>query len=130
MIAVTGRDRSLTADSEVVLLQTEDLADGESQGVMLPSEAGGGEGFVVRQGDEIFAYINRCPHTGAPLDWSPHQFLNADGSYIICAMHGALFEIESGRCVAGPCVNQFLHKLEIKVVEGRVLLSPLRSAVC
>lgn len=112
----------MAANSEIVLLQTKDLADGESRAVVLPAEAGGYDGFVVRQGDEIFGYINRCPHTGAPLDWSPDQFLNADRSYIICAMHGALFEIDTGRCVAGPCVDQLLHRLDIKVADGRVVL--------
>jgi len=115
-------DRRLQADSKIVLLETKNLPDGESRGLRLPAEAGGGEGFVVRQGEEVFAYLNRCPHTGAPLDWTPDQFLNADGSYIICAMHGALFEIESGRCIYGPCANQSLEPLTVKVENGRLLL--------
>ena len=115
-------DRRLQADAKIVLLETKDLPDGESRGLRLPTQAGGGEGFVVRQGEEVFAYLNRCPHTGAPLDWTPDQFLNADGSYIICAMHGALFEIESGRCIYGPCANQSLEPLTVKVENGRLLL--------
>jgi len=112
-----------------VLLETKDLSYGESRGVRIASEAGGHEAFVVRQGEDLFAYVNRCPHTGAPLDWSPDQFLNADGSYIICAMHGALFEIRSGRCVSGPCVNQMLEPLPVKVEGGRLLLQPGNGAV-
>lgn len=119
-------ERPLKSDSEIVLLEKKDVSDGGSRGVKLPSEAGGHEAFVVRQGEDLFAYVNRCPHTGAPLDWSPDQFLNADGSYIICAMHGALFEIRSGRCVHGPCVNQTLERLSVKV-EGEKLLLQLGS---
>ncbi|MCB1849350.1 MAG: Rieske 2Fe-2S domain-containing protein, partial [Gammaproteobacteria bacterium] len=66
---------------------------------------------------------NRCPHTGAPLDWSPDQFLDAEGRFIICAMHGALFEIESGRCIYGPCVNQSLERLPVRLERGRLLLN-------
>ena len=112
----------MKTDSKAVLLEKIDFSDGESRGLMLPPEAGDCEGFVVRRGDDLFAYINRCPHTGAPLDWSPDQFLNADGSYIICAMHGALFEIESGLCIYGPCVNRSLEPLSVKLEEGKLLL--------
>lgn len=115
-------DKRSQADTEMVLQETKDLSDGESRGLTLPPEAGGGECFVVRRGEEIFAYVNRCPHTGAPLDWTPDQFLNADGSYIICAVHGALFEIDSGRCIHGPCVNQFLEPLSVKMENDRLVL--------
>jgi nitrite reductase/ring-hydroxylating ferredoxin subunit len=112
----------LKSDSKIVLLDVRDVPDGGSRGLTLPPEAGGCEGFVVRQGEDFFAYVNRCPHTGAPLDWSPDQFLNADGSYIICAMHGALFEIENGRCIYGPCARQSLEPLLVEVEEGMLLL--------
>lgn len=119
----------MKAGSKKVLLEFADLPDGGSRGLILPSEAGGSECFVVRKREAIFAYINRCPHTGAPLDWSPDQFLNADGSYIICAMHGALFEIESGRCIYGPCVNQSLEPLPVNVEGGMIALVPDRRKV-
>jgi nitrite reductase/ring-hydroxylating ferredoxin subunit len=69
------------------------------------------EGFVVRSGGRLHAYRNACPHTGAPLNWSPNRFLTEDGDYLICALHGALFRIEDGLCVAGPCHGQRLEKL-------------------
>ena len=27
--------------------------------------------FMVRKGETIKGYVNACPHTGAPLNWSP-----------------------------------------------------------
>ena len=72
---------------------------------------------MVRKHGKLFGYINRCPHTGAPLDWNPDQFLDADGAYILCATHGALFEIDSGLCVYGPCINQRLEPLPLEVVK-------------
>ena len=51
-------------------------------------------GFVVRQGDAVFAYENYCEHVGHPLNWMPDAFLTKDRSSIICASHGALYEIE------------------------------------
>jgi nitrite reductase/ring-hydroxylating ferredoxin subunit len=78
--------------------------------------------FVVRKGDVLAAYRNRCPHTGAPLEWLPDQFLDADDSFIECAIHGALFRPEDGYCLRGPCVGASLERLDLEVVSGRVEL--------
>jgi nitrite reductase/ring-hydroxylating ferredoxin subunit len=78
--------------------------------------------FVVRKGDVLAAYRNRCPHTGAPLEWQPHQFLDIDNGFIQCAMHGALFRPEDGYCLRGPCVGRSLEPLEISLVGDRLLV--------
>ena len=75
-------------------------------------------GFVVRQGDEVFAYQNHCVHAGHPLNWSPNSFLTKDGSAIICASHGATYKIESGQCFAGPGSGKTLRKVESTVRNG------------
>ena len=71
--------------------------------------------FIVRSNSKVLGYENSCPHTMGPLDWSPDQFLNYDSDYIQCANHGALFEIESGKCIYGPCSGQSLWPVEIKI---------------
>ena len=76
--------------------------------------------FVVRRQEQVFAYLNRCPHTGAPLEWKPDQFLDFQNHYIQCAIHGALFEMHSGYCVRGPCAGQFL-KSEKLSIEGELI---------
>ncbi len=75
-------------------------------------------GFVVRQGDAVFAYQNYCVHVGHPLNWSPDSFLTRDKSAIICASHGATYEIETGRCFAGPGAGRSLRKVEVEVRDG------------
>ena len=35
-------------------------------------------GFVVRRGDDVYAYQNFCVHVGHPLNWSPDRFLTKD----------------------------------------------------
>ncbi len=79
-------------------------------------------GFVVRRGDRVHAYRNRCPHAGHPLNLKPHDFLTPDGSLIVCCSHGALFEIATGRCVDGPCAGQSLEALPVEVIAGHVFL--------
>lgn len=79
-------------------------------------------GFVVRQNGRVFAYVNRCPHAGHPLNLRPDRFLTEDGSLILCNSHGALFEPATGVCVDGPCIGQQLQTLPIRVEDGLVLL--------
>ena len=79
-------------------------------------------GFVVRTGDAAFAYVNRCPHAGHPLNWQPDEFLTHDRARILCGSHGALFEIDSGTCVAGPCLGRGLQRIDVRVENGSVIL--------
>lgn len=80
------------------------------------------EGFVVRRDGECFAYRNSCPHTGAPLDWVEHQFLDIEGALIQCAVHDARFLIETGECVLGPCPGESLEALPIRVQDDCIYL--------
>ena len=78
--------------------------------------------MLVRDHDGFHAYENRCPHTGAPLDWVPGRFLDLERRWIQCATHDALFEIGSGRCIHGPCVGQYLGALALRLDQGWVCL--------
>jgi nitrite reductase/ring-hydroxylating ferredoxin subunit len=81
-------------------------------------------GLVVRRGALVRAYVNRCPHAGHPLNLRPHDFLTPDRTLLLCNSHGALFEISTGFCVAGPCSGARLPSVPIEIRDGYVLLSP------
>jgi len=80
-------------------------------------------GFVVRQGENIFAYENFCAHLGHPLNWKPDGFLTKDNAAIMCASHGALYEIDSGLCFAGPCMGKALRTVRVDVRDGVIYVS-------
>jgi nitrite reductase/ring-hydroxylating ferredoxin subunit len=80
------------------------------------------KGFVVRQGGRVVAYQNHCAHLGHPLNWMPDGFLTRDKSNIICSSHGALYEIDSGLCIAGPCMGKTLHPVEVRVEKGEIIV--------
>ena len=80
------------------------------------------EGFLVKSGEKISGYINACPHLGVALNWQPDSFLDLDQKYIICALHGALFQPENGLCVHGPCYRQKLKPLPVEQMDGVVFL--------
>jgi nitrite reductase/ring-hydroxylating ferredoxin subunit len=123
-------DRPATdAPAGRVLCRLADIPDGTGKGFDL----GGGdeplEIFVVRDGSQVYAYRNVCPHTGSPLDWQPDDFMNEDGSLIMCHTHGALFEIADGFCVAGPCAGDQLTPVAVEVDQaGDVVLGETLTA--
>ncbi len=102
----------MTADS-LVLCRLEDIEDGEGKGFTLTRDGARQEIFVVRDGAQVYGYRNLCPHAGSALDWQPDRFMNGDGSYVMCHTHGALFRIEDGYCVAGPCAGKSLTPVPV-----------------
>ena len=108
---------------ETVICTVQELADGASRGFTFEGSEGPIEGLLVRRGPAIYAYVNRCPHMGTPLDWMPGRFLSADGSHIVCATHGAQFRIEDGYCFGGPCTGASLRAVAVGVRNGAVILA-------
>jgi nitrite reductase/ring-hydroxylating ferredoxin subunit len=80
-------------------------------------------GLLVRQGDLVHAYLNRCPHAGRPLNFGAGSILTPDGELLQCHAHGALFEKNTGLCIAGPCVDDSLRRLPVTMVNGDVCLA-------
>ena len=105
-----------------LLCRMDELADPGSKG----SQANAGEVVhqvvVVRRNNRVYGYINRCPHTGGPLDWMPDQFLSLDKRHIQCATHAARFRLDDGVCVAGPCAGDHLTAVPLQVEAGNVYL--------
>lgn len=112
-----------TLDTERVLCAVDDLAATRCRSFRVGEGPWPLSGFVVRKADRIRAYLNRCPHAGHPLNLRPNDFLTPDGSLIVCCSHGALFEIDSGYCVDGPCAGQSLVPIPVDVVAGHVMLA-------
>jgi nitrite reductase/ring-hydroxylating ferredoxin subunit len=78
-------------------------------------------GFVVRLGEEVFGYIDQCPHAGFPLALNPDRFLTREKNLILCSAHGALFRIGDGACIAGPCYGKRLQPWPVVIAEGAVM---------
>jgi naringenin degradation protein FdeD len=95
-----------------------DLPEGGGKGFWFGEASSRFGIFLLRRGQAVLAYRNSCPHRGTPLDWQPDRFLDAEGRLIQCATHGALFRIEDGFCVSGPCVGAHLAAIAIELRDG------------
>ena len=85
------------------LSEIELAVDGELQSIVLR-----------RSGERVQAWLNICPHAGRRLDYAPGKFL-LDQGRLVCAAHGASFEMEQGVCVAGPCRGASLVPLAVAI---------------
>ncbi len=108
----------------MILCRLDAIADPGGKGLTLPGPDGRPrEIVVVRRGCEVWAYVNSCPHVGTPLDFLPDRFLTADGTQLLCATHGARFVLDTGLCVAGPCVGRSLAPVPVRLEGERVVLA-------
>jgi nitrite reductase/ring-hydroxylating ferredoxin subunit len=115
------------ADSGATESPLAELAQIEDDG-FLEVEAGlegDAESVILhRSGDVVRAWLNVCPHAGRRLDWAPGKFLRNRDGQLVCAVHGATFELAQGECIAGPCRGASLRAVAVEVREGAVWLAP------
>lgn len=115
--------------TEHPLCRLDDLPEGQSKGFALHPDAHYADLLVVRTRTGIYAYRNRCPHTGAPMEWEPDRFLDFSNTRIQCGIHGALFRVEDGYCIAGPCARQSLQRIAVTERDGWLIaLEPVERA--
>ncbi|MCG8534082.1 MAG: Rieske (2Fe-2S) protein [Pseudomonadales bacterium] len=103
----------------IELCHIDDIKENSSRGFNL--EQGGL--FVVKKHSQIYVYSNSCPHIGIPLEFQPDEFLDKEKNYIQCANHGALFEINTGHCIVGPCTGQALKAIPFKIENNKIILT-------
>ena len=101
------------------LFDIDEISEGAAKGIQL----GQRNLFAVNHQGHIYLYENRCPHKGIPLEWMPDTFLDAEKQYIQCSTHGALFTIDQGLCIAGPCNGASLKPITYDVVEGKICIA-------
>ena len=116
---MTVDERGFATPPGVSLGALDQIADGSARAFVLQLRAGRFHGFVVRRGASAFGYVDRCPHMGLPLAQRLDAYVA--GGLIACSWHGALFEIESGACVGGPCAGQRLTPWPVEVADGVLL---------
>ncbi|MCP1583103.1 MULTISPECIES: Rieske (2Fe-2S) protein [Pseudoxanthomonas] len=100
-----------------------DIADGGFAEVEAMIDGDAESLVLYRLGDEVRAWLNVCPHAGRRLDWAPGQFLKSKDGHLVCAAHGASFELNRGDCVAGPCRGDALRAVQVQVRDGEVWLA-------
>ncbi len=102
----------------ITLCHVDDIEEGNSKGFEVLNKYL----FAVKKDDRLFLYYNYCPHLGTPLEWQEDRFLDSDGALIQCSTHGALFVIESGQCILGPCKGKRLKAIPFVIGNGFLMV--------
>ena len=99
-------------------------------GVLRARLSPGEDGFprqalVVRDATGLLrAFLNQCRHLPIPLGplraaarrpaaASRDDLLDDAGRHLVCLTHGAMYRVEDGLCVAGPCEGDRLLVLRV-----------------
>ena len=83
--------------------------------------------FVLRFNGQVVAYLNRCRHVPTEMDWQVGEFLDSGKEFIMCSIHGAVYEPLTGRCAGGPCGRGRLTVIEAFERDGQVYWYPSRD---
>ena len=77
--------------------------------------------IALRAGDGLRAWVNACPHQFLPLDHHGPNILSADGTRLMCTVHGAQFGAEDGVGVAGPGLGCALDPFPVHVDDAGMI---------
>lgn len=97
----------------VRVASVDDLGEGPLCGV----EAGGQPLVLVRADDGIYALEDQCSHQDFPLSEG-----EVDDSTIECALHGARFDVKTGKALSLPAVRP-VKTFEVEVRDSDIYVN-------
>ena len=111
------------AARERLIAEGKDLVD-RGEGVRFTVDSAGRAlpAFVIRYRGAIYGYLNVCADQELELDWIPGTFFDADTTRLVCSAHGALYEPDSGRCMAGSCAGASPVRLPVRELEDGAIV--------
>lgn len=79
--------------------------------------------IAVKHNDNVLVWHNLCPHQARPLNYAEGKYLQTPEGQLVCAAHGATFNLATGECVAGPCKGSTLQNIPIHENHGQISLT-------
>lgn len=117
----------LASSRDVWICHISDITERAAKGFD-PFDEGQVSMFVVKKHAVLYAYRDLCPHYGTtPLPWRKNQYLDKAGDVIVCAAHGARFDIATGICISGPCLGESLSAVKLQVREDGAVFTDTYS---
>jgi nitrite reductase/ring-hydroxylating ferredoxin subunit len=103
--AVLGQMQALT-DGEVTLAEIKVLASAEATPFRY---------LLLKSGDTVQAYVNRCAHFGVPLAQRQDLMIFTPHTSLSCNVHYARYRWADGVCDAGDCKGEALMPIPLDI---------------
>ncbi|MBC7917640.1 MAG: Rieske 2Fe-2S domain-containing protein [Rhodoferax sp.] len=80
--------------------------------------------LLLRSGQRVRAFVNRCAHFGVPLAERQDLLIFQPHTSITCNVHYARYRWDDGVCIAGDCEGESLLPIPVKVDDaGRICIA-------
>jgi nitrite reductase/ring-hydroxylating ferredoxin subunit len=76
--------------------------------------------LVLRSGDTVLGYENRCPHFGIPFAQRDEHLIVKAGESFSCNTHYARFRWRDGYCDLGDCEGESVPAVALTVADGEI----------
>jgi len=106
------------------LCNIDDIEEGHVRRAIFPDGNSQQTMILVRDDESAHAFENLCPHYNLPLDFKGDDFMHPERNLLRCKNHQALFRMNDGVCIEGPCVGKRLKVVDIEVIERKIYFSP------
>jgi nitrite reductase/ring-hydroxylating ferredoxin subunit len=81
--------------------------------------------LLLRDGDQVHAFVNRCAHFGVPLAAKQEQLIYQPRQSLTCNVHYAKYDWTDGNCLSGECDTESLSPLPLVVeANGELRIAP------
>ncbi|MGG7566526.1 Rieske (2Fe-2S) protein [Rhodovulum sp. DZ06] len=91
--------------------------------LMVETGAGRFPLVLLRDDAGLRAFVNACPHQFLPLDHHGPRILSADGSKLMCTVHGAQFDAATGQGVGGMGLGCALDAVPVEETDGVIRIA-------
>lgn len=111
-----GLDNLLKANEPVkALANIKQLSNAKTT---IVNDASGQSLVLIKYENGVRCFLNNCPHQDVPLNEAYKIDVNPFEKTMKCSVHDAYFNIEDGLCIDGPCWDESLTSIAIKLDEN------------
>lgn len=79
--------------------------------------------ILLRSGETVLGYLNRCAHFGVPLASKVEHLYIKPNESLACSVHSARYRWTDGLCIRGDCEGEYLLKIPVMVKGTDVLIA-------
>lgn len=105
------------------LARLDTIPDGGAFLVTIGETASPFKVILLRSGEKVFAYVNRCAHFGVPLAAKVEHLYPKPHLSFQCSVHHARYRWQDGYCESGDCAGESLLAIPVIITDGNVLIT-------